>query len=324
MKTLTRQVLTCVLIILSSLAFIIGCQKTGNESKNKESSRTSVPLPPPEMEGDVLTYTDPETGITLTYTYSYSNTETDSTLTTSLVATNSESDPIIDYGTFVLNGGNVKEKDALTAMITSAYGSLFTTYGYSTLQSYAGLVEKMLESISEEAEESDMKNYVFQSLCMFNTLAKAVNRDNARTGSVPFTVGEGYLRDLSSFAVEEDVLIDVDDFKAWLETQREVQPGNEGIDYFTNGLATVTGTQTLKFVNLAMEDFFEPGGFPQGTECGCCGNYVGPCAYWSTLCLVHDYTCQNCRPWWYCFRGCKPTSCSGNTISTYWFIYRPS
>lgn len=46
-----------------------------------------------------------------------------------------------------------------------------------------------------------------------------------------------------------------------------------------------------------------------GGECGCCGNYSGPCYYCSVVCYTHDQTCETCTPRWYCFSGCVPGSC---------------
>ena len=46
-----------------------------------------------------------------------------------------------------------------------------------------------------------------------------------------------------------------------------------------------------------------------GSDCGCCGNYSGPCLYCDTGCLIHDLTCQECSPPSYCLSGCVPGPC---------------
>jgi hypothetical protein len=42
-----------------------------------------------------------------------------------------------------------------------------------------------------------------------------------------------------------------------------------------------------------------------GTQCGCCGNYEGPCLLCSLVCLWHDFDCILCDKW-YCGWDCKP------------------
>ncbi len=37
----------------------------------------------------------------------------------------------------------------------------------------------------------------------------------------------------------------------------------------------------------------------------CCGNYLGCCYYVNPICYVHDTMCSDCRPSWFCLRGCK-------------------
>lgn len=75
-----------------------------------------------------------------------------------------------------------------------------------------------------------------------------------------------------------------------------------------------------KEATLVMASDSEDGGFPydptcllygasSGADCGCCGNYSGPC--WKCLleCYIHDQTCETCEPSWYCFSGCIPSKC---------------
>ena len=46
-----------------------------------------------------------------------------------------------------------------------------------------------------------------------------------------------------------------------------------------------------------------------GSDCGCCGNYSGFCWYCNLACFIHDHTCTNCTPSWYCLPGCVPGGC---------------
>ena len=46
-----------------------------------------------------------------------------------------------------------------------------------------------------------------------------------------------------------------------------------------------------------------------GSDCGCCGNYSGPCYGCSPACYLHDKSCETCEPSWYCLSGCVPGPC---------------
>jgi hypothetical protein len=46
-----------------------------------------------------------------------------------------------------------------------------------------------------------------------------------------------------------------------------------------------------------------------GSDCGCCGNYSGPCILCSILCKLHDLDCTECLPASYCLSGCVPSGC---------------
>jgi hypothetical protein len=323
MKTLTKQVFTGLLIIFTSIALVIGCQKKSKETTNKQINPTTGKSPEGSrvMAGDQWFYTDPATGITLTYSFTLSNSGTDTFLTTSLVLVDNSANLTVDYGIFNLDKNNVRDKDALGLIFANAYRNIYVTYGTTTLQTYSGLIEKMLTSIAATVDVQSMKSLKYQSLCMFNTLAKAVNRDIYQSGRVEFTVMEGYLRGLSSFSAEEDERLDIRNFKLFLASRRGTVP-NEGIDYFLNALRSESGTLNMKQVTTKLDIYFTStyGRWPQGGQCGCCGNYSGACWYWSSVCLVHDYQCQNCSPSWYCLPGCVASSCSGNTISWYWFL----
>lgn len=50
-------------------------------------------------------------------------------------------------------------------------------------------------------------------------------------------------------------------------------------------------------------------GARSGSDCGCCGNYSGPCYGCSPACYLHDKSCETCEPRWYCLSGCVPGPC---------------
>lgn len=323
MKTLMKQVITCMLLLFVVVAIVISCQKNKKETTVQTANPVTerIPVASREVPGNQWTYKDPVTGAILTYTWSLTAAGTDTSLVTSLVLTDDAARFTLEYGTLNLDQHNVRDKDALSLLLNDAYRNIFTRYGTSTLQTYSGLVEKMLASLAESAELRTMKSLVFQSLGMFNTLAKAINRDISQSGKVTFSPFEGYIRGISSFTVEEDEIIDARNFKSFLNVKKSTSP-DEGIDYYLNALRFESGVLNVKQVNSKLDTYFNTtlGRWPQGGQCGCCGNYSGPCVYWSSVCLVHDYQCQSCSPRWYCLPGCVASSCSGNTISWYWFL----
>ncbi len=163
---------------------------------------------------------------------------------------------------------------------------------------------------------------------MFNTVSKAANRDINGSGNVNFTIMESYINGISSFSCEEDVFINIAGFKQYL-TALKATSTNPGIDYYLGTLRDETA-QSLNIVEITnrLETYFSSYyqdqvniAWPEGGECGCCGNYDGPCVYWSKICLMHDYECQTCSPSWFCFEGCVSSSCRGNTIAWYWWLY---
>ena len=49
-------------------------------------------------------------------------------------------------------------------------------------------------------------------------------------------------------------------------------------------------------------------GITAGWTCGCCGNYNGPCACCSPICMAHDVACERCDHW-YCGWACVSGEC---------------
>ncbi|MEJ7611329.1 MAG: hypothetical protein WKF88_09150 [Ferruginibacter sp.] len=135
-----------------------------------------------------------------------------------------------------------------------------------------------------------------------------------------------YLNVISSFVCMEDVWINVDSFKLYLYARQVRDTANLGIGYYLGALRNVSGV-TLNVMQLTdlLSLYFgkdEAGKvqWPNGTLCGCCGNYNAPCAKWNQACLAHDMLCQTCFNVYVCFYDCVPTSCQGNTIPWWWMI----
>lgn len=321
--TLTRLAKAVSILYFSAIT-ITGCQKDLKTSSDREGSpsgkKSAASLSGIQAPEDRWIYDNPADGTTLTFTYSLQNDGTDTSLSTSLLLEDHKNGVTIDYGAFELNDGNVRNKEVLGATLLNKYQDLVTNYTTRTLQQYTGHVEKMLTVIADTAKPNIMRSLVFQSLAMYNTLSKGAGRDVRQNGNITFNVYDGYTTGLSSFSVKEDVYIDIPGFKDYL--RRQTQP-NEGIEYYLGALENVTDPRlNMLEITMKLQEYFTAHAvlWPRGGQCGCCGNYSGPCYYWSEVCLAHDYACQSCSPRWFCFSGCKPTSCKNNTIPWYYWL----
>lgn len=264
-----------------------------------------------------------ENNVKVHFQYNLEGTETDTTLNTSLTVEDGENGLTIDYGDFAFNNENIRNQEALSALLSDACKNMTAKYGTGTLQKYTGYIEKMVNEIAEKLEDRQLRSLVYQSLCIYQTLSRAPVRDKDHCGNVPFTVMESYLNGLTAFSVEEDEYINIAGFKEFLR-KLSGQQENEGITYYLEALKDETAEE-LNVVQITerLQAYFNStrsARWPQGGQCGCCGNYNGPCLYWNKICLLHDYQCQTCTPRWYCLSGCVPSSCSGNTISWYWWL----
>lgn len=167
------------------------------------------------------------------------------------------------------------------------------------------------------------RSYVYQGLHMFRSLLNGANRDKAGNGNVNYTVMKSFPVVVSSFVTEQEVIINAAHFKTYLKQRQPSDPTNEGINYYLGALASDSVDLTMSQIRIKLTLYFQntTSGWPQGGQCGCCGNYSGACLYWNLACLAHDEACQQCQHSW-CFSQCQPTSCSGNTIAWYWFAVK--
>jgi len=280
---------------------------------------TSVDPCPNSQAQPQWVYQNVSNNITITYNYQLSVIGTDSSLNGNLLVNDGQQNQTVDFGALSLNSSNVLNKDSLSQMLKSKYQRLFLTYGKSVLLRESAFLEAMVSAVKDTS--ANQYSYVFQALRMFESVADAAKRDSANTGLVDFTVSEGYIVNIFSFIVDEDFYINIHDFKKYLTDRKLTDSNNVGIDYYLGALANDTGTLSMKVITARLTDYFQStyARWPQGGQCGCCGNYSGSCYYWNSICLAHDMACQRCQ-WQACLPGCRPTSCSGNTISWYWWL----
>ncbi|SMC66302.1 hypothetical protein [Pedobacter africanus] len=129
-------------------------------------------------------------------------------------------------------------------------------------------------------------------------------------------VFEGYNLGLSSFALNEDIIVNKPLLQAIISQDLiSASSDNRGLYVFQDVLETMnSSTFTLKDLLAAFDVYRNShpelnsfvGWWPRGSSHGCCGNYSGACYYWHPICYVHDKICKKCTPSWFCFSGCVP------------------
>lgn len=266
-------------------------------------------------------FSDPDKGISIIYEFKYHATEEkDTLLDLNLIVKDDLLSKSFIYGPFQLNKDNVLKKEALSELLKEKYTKAKDNYGVDVISRHSIFLNKMVMNIRDTIKESNTHSFVFQGINMFKSLLNGATRESGQ--GVQFTVFDGYISALNSFVCEEEVVLNIPEFKAYLEDRKKTDKDNAGIGYYLGALANETA-ETLNFVqvNQRLNTYFDQvfAKWPQGGQCGCCGNYSGNCYYWNSACLAHDMACQRCQHSW-CFSGCVPSSCSGNTISWYWWL----
>ncbi len=258
-------------------------------------------------------------GQTAEFSSYFTNSGSDTTLVTSLVVKQNGS-IIYDYGKILITNANKNDSSELVKILYDKFDSLHNTYTLSNLQANHLLLTSLRTSAADSATNEQLMTLSFQGLNMFLSVSAGLVR--SYNGSTTFSISPHFLLGLSHFRCEEEILINVTNFKNWLSNRPDAST-EPGVGYFLNSLNNISGTKTLKQINSYVRTYYSTGGrlYPTGGMCGCCGNYSGPCYYWNTACLIHDYACQFCIPRDYCFPGCRVSLCKGNTIPGFYFSY---
>lgn len=286
-----------------------------------------------EVSNSQWIHNDVSNGIIITYSFDLQQ-NTGTKLTTSLNISNGNTN--VNYGNIELTNDNVLNAVDLGIILQSKYSSLITQYGKNTLLNNVNALNVMIGNIKDTLNDRKQHSFVYQALRMYQSISKGVLRDLSNTGIVNFTIFDGYINGLNSFECAEDIKFNIVDFKDYLNIRKLTDNNNIGIDYYLAALNNINENElSLTEINIKLKGYFETqsfpirqysrqeqgtaGKWPQGGQCGCCGNYSGNCYYWSNACLAHDMACQRCQ-WQACFGGCVPSSCSGNTIAWYWML----
>lgn len=265
-------------------------------------------------------YNDTKNGIKITYDYKLFVKDKDSSISVSLKIDDNISGKTFNYKTFDLNSSNVIDSLKLSNLLKSKYSIIFKEYGKQSISVHSKYLSDMVLSVKDTILPKHQRSFVYQGMFMFQSLLNGANRDLQNKGDVNFSIMGSYPVAMSSFVCAEEVNINIDNFKSYLIERKTWDKENEGINYYLGALENYSGNKNMyEITNILISYFSSKIGWPQGGQCGCCGNYAGDCYYWNAACLAHDMACQRCQHSW-CFSGCVASSCRGNTIAWYWWI----
>ena len=267
-------------------------------------------------------HNDEKNIVQITYEFSLNVNNGDSSLSLNLTIVDKQENQTFDYGVITLNSKNVLDSNYLSELLNTKYSALWKQYGREIFLKYSGYLSQMTLNVRDTLSQRNQHSFVYQGLFMFRSLLNGAKRDIKNNGVITFTVLDSYVLALSSFGCTEEVYINIPDFKNYLEERKKWDKENKGIDYYLGALKNEKSTElNIIEITVRLEEYFQNqfARWPQGGQCGCCGNYSGNCYFWSAACLAHDMSCQRCQCD-LCFGGCVPSSCSGNSISWYWYL----
>ncbi len=215
--------------------------------------------------------------------------------------------------------------------ITTIQQKFSNKFTFIEISKISNAMENLVNSSTENYTITEIKDLRIQGLFVCNSIFKSIKRGvfNRNTGTshpedhlfrnTTNTTHEGFARQLTSFTLSEDVVINIHEIKQKIEEDR-VYAKNKGALFFNDALkryeySSITFydfEQRILEYTINNPDEFEdpvsPAGlrWPRGSDHGCCGNYSGPCYYWHPICWAHDKLCTDCEPGWFCFSGCVP------------------
>lgn len=263
-------------------------------------------------------FSDNEKNIQIKYNYNLENIGSENNLSVNLVVI--EEGTEYNYGTLNLNSKNLTNANELSGILSKNYLSNLKSKKHETVLRHSASIDKMAMSLKNEKTFEEQHAYNYQGYFIFKSIFDGAKRDKKKNGQITFTPYDGFIKAISSFVCEEDIVFNVNDMNNFLLVKKKSDPENVGVDYYLNALKGYYANEiTFKEVNQRLSNSFSSSKWPSGGACGCCGNYSGPCVFWSSVCLAHDMACQQCQHSW-CFSGCVASSCSGNTMAWYFFI----
>ena len=230
---------------------------------------------------------------------------------------------------------------SIAEQISTKQAMLSDKFTLAEITNIVAVMDDMVNAVALNMKGTELKSLGTQGLFMSNSLVKSVYRKVVSDNYFALTTGtnvanstnqivgdstattnsvyEGFTRELSSFSLAEDLDIDVAYFLNYINSNTTYAL-EKGFLFVRDILNTYT--QTSVSVYQLEQDIIDytannPSNFegpvsnrglswPSGSTRGCCGNYSGPCTYYSPICHIHDALCSTCSPRWFCFSGCVP------------------
>jgi hypothetical protein len=312
------KIITVSTLLFITIIFIHACSKDEDNKSNTQLEK-------------IITFNENDTQIY------YSSKIINDRLNFQIIINDSNSDKIINEEFDVNTNKTILSKE-ISNQISVKQQKLSSTLSVNEIKRLTILMDKMVNSVTKDMKKNELKDLNTQGLFMCNSLIKSVsrmirkNQIKIQSKSLSLTsnisdatiytsnsVYEGFNRELSSFALTEDIEINVNDFINNInsDTQYAEEKGFLFVQQILNNIAADNISlyeleneiieYTLNNPN-SFEGQISAMGFrwPRGSDHGCCGNYSGPCYYWHPVCYVHDKICTNCTPRWFCFSGCVP------------------
>ena len=183
-------------------------------------------------------------------------------------------------------------------------------------------IQELIDNYAAENNNNGMDKEEVQGLFYYLSAFKTIKRYNKeletnKAAELKCTAYNGYIVGLSPFNAKEDLIINTQKLKEYLASGKATkikQPEANVVIEILNEykLPEITFAEMEKISSqerIRQKSKALRVSWPEGGDCGCCGNYVGQCYYVHGICYLHDYFCQQCEPRWFCFSGCRPTPC---------------
>jgi len=188
-------------------------------------------------------------------------------------------------------------------------------------------IQSLITDTNIELNSKSSSDLPLQGLFIYRSLVNSAIRFysspalEAKSGnSYSNSVYEGFVREMSSFELNEDIILDRDYLLQELSNDgeaavtsgaavfdpilRSFQNNSIPLSDFHSALVDYTAANPSEFEGEP--DPVSGLKWPSGSDHGCCGNYDGPCYYFHEACWIHDKLCTDCTPRLFCLWGCVP------------------
>jgi hypothetical protein len=242
---------------------------------------------------------------------------------------------------------DINSKKEINKLIEKKANSIKTIYSYETLTKVKNLLQILPEKLFFKLEREDYYNEknlaIFYHLAIFNSAIRAIDfsKNSCNCGlyskslneKTPFFCSEDKLVD------KESILVLLTEISKNISFKNKTFIPNQTILFINNSKKNIFQASDIdrvlrkefndflnnKFSKEEKKEILNQAGFttnnkilpldPEcilygastGGDCGCCGNYSGPCYYCHIACYLHDLACEDCG--WGCGWACVPGPC---------------